>query len=118
MEDCTACQKCERACPVSVSDQYQFGLVGRKAAYIPFSICNPKAAVIDIENCTLCGACEKATLRPIASTLPWKRNSTTCMLRAVVLATGFNLFDPLKMPRYGFGTYKKRTYLHADGTPR
>ena len=27
-------------------------------------------------------------------------------VRTVVLATGFNLFDPLKMPRYGFGTYK------------
>jgi len=59
VEDCTACQLCEQACPVSVRDQYQFGLVGRKAAFIPFSIANPKAAAIDIDNCTLCGACEK-----------------------------------------------------------
>src|SRR5690606_28542802 len=28
IEDCTACQLCEQACPVSVRDQYQFGLVG------------------------------------------------------------------------------------------
>jgi len=60
VEDCTACQLCEKACPVNVRDQYQFGLIGRKAAFIPFSICSPKAAAIDIDNCTLCGACEKA----------------------------------------------------------
>ena len=32
IEDCTACQLCEKACPVNVRDQYQFGLIGRKAA--------------------------------------------------------------------------------------
>jgi len=60
VEDCTGCQLCEEACPVNVEDQYQYGLVGRKAAFIPFSIASPRAAAIDIENCTLCGACERA----------------------------------------------------------
>lgn len=59
VQDCTACQLCEKACPVNVRDEYQFGLIGRKVAHIRFSIANPKAAVIDIENCTLCGSCEK-----------------------------------------------------------
>ena len=59
-EDCTGCQQCEEACPVSVPDQYQYDLIGRKAAFIPFSIASPRVAAIDIENCTLCGACEKA----------------------------------------------------------
>jgi heterodisulfide reductase subunit A len=58
-EDCTACQLCEQACPVVVKDQYQYNLVGRKAAFIPFSIASHRVAAIDIENCTLCGACEK-----------------------------------------------------------
>jgi len=58
-EDCTGCQLCEQACPVLVHDQFQYNLVGRKAAYIPFSIASPRVAAIDIENCTLCGACEK-----------------------------------------------------------
>ncbi len=105
VEDCTACQKCEEACPVSVSDQYQYGLVGRKAAYIPFSICNPKAAVIDIENCTLCGACEKACPTDCID-FTMEEEQYDLHVRTVVLATGFNLFDPLKMPRYGVGTYK------------
>jgi heterodisulfide reductase subunit A len=58
-EDCTGCQLCEEACPVIVRDQYQMDLVGRKAAYIPFIIASPRIAAIDIENCTLCGACGK-----------------------------------------------------------
>ncbi len=105
VEDCTGCQLCEEACPVSVSDQYQYDLVGRKAAYIPFSIASPRAAAIYIENCTLCGACERAC--------PTKCIDFTQMeekflvkIKSVVVATGFNLFDPLKIPRYGYGDYK------------
>ena len=105
VEDCTACQLCEQACPVSVRDEYQEGLIGRKAAFIPFSIANPKAAAIDIENCTLCGACEKVcpthcidfTMQPEQFELH---------ARTVVMATGFKLFDPLEIPRYGYGQHK------------
>lgn len=56
---CTGCQLCEEACPVVVPDRYQYNMVGRKAAYIPFSIASPRVAAIDLENCILCGACEK-----------------------------------------------------------
>jgi heterodisulfide reductase subunit A len=104
-DDCTGCQLCEEACPVIVNDQYQYNMVGRKAAYIPFSIASPRIAAIDIENCTLCGACEKVcptkcidfTQEPIEYHIK---------IKTVVIATGFNLFDPLKIPRYGFGKYK------------
>ncbi|NCC73872.1 MAG: CoB--CoM heterodisulfide reductase iron-sulfur subunit A family protein, partial [Sphingobacteriia bacterium] len=41
-DECTGCEACEKVCPVVVEDQYQFDLVGRKAAYIPFSIANPR----------------------------------------------------------------------------
>lgn len=105
VEDCTACQKCEEACPVSVRDQYQMDLVGRKAAYIPFSICSPKAAVIDIENCTLCGACERVCPTNCID-FTMEDEQYDLHVKTVVLATGFDLFDPLKIPRYGFGTYK------------
>lgn len=105
VEDCTACQNCEAACPVSVEDQYQFGLIGRKAAYIPFNICNPKAAVIDIENCILCGACEKACPTHCID-FTMEDEEFNLEIKTVILATGFKLFDPLQMPRYGYGEYK------------
>ena len=105
IEDCTGCQLCEEACPVNIEDQYQYGLVGRKAAYIPFSIANPRAAAIDIENCTLCGACERACP---TSCIDFTQTDEYFKLniKSVILATGFNLFDPLKIPNYGFDKFK------------
>jgi len=105
VEDCTACQLCEKACPVNVRDQYQFGLIGRKAAFIPFSICSPKTATIDIENCTLCGACERVCPTNCID-FTMETEVFELHIKTVVLATGFNLFDPLKIPRYGYGKFK------------
>jgi heterodisulfide reductase subunit A2 len=105
IEDCTACQLCEQACPVSVPDQFQFNLVGRKAAYIPFSIASPKAAAIDIDNCILCGACEKVCPTNCID-FTQKTEEFQISIKTVVLATGFKLFDPLLIPRYGFGLFK------------
>ncbi len=104
-EECTGCQLCEAACPVVVTDQYQYNLIGRKAAYIPFSIASPRVAVIDIENCTLCGACEKAC-PPKCIDFTQKTEENNIHVKTVIIATGFNLFDPLKIPRFGFGTFK------------
>ncbi len=105
IDDCTGCQLCEQACPVLVHDQFQYNLVGRKAAYIPFSIASPRVAAIDIENCTLCGACEKVC--PTKCIDFTQEEEEYCInVKTVIVATGFNLFDPLKIPRYGYGTYK------------
>jgi len=104
-EDCTGCQLCEQACPVVVSDQYQYDLVGRKAAFIPFSIASPRVAAIDIENCTLCGACEKVCpTKCIDFTM--EEQEYLVSVRTVIVATGFKLFDPLNIPRYGYGQFK------------
>lgn len=105
IEDCTACQLCEKACPVNVPDQYQFGLIGRKAAHIPFAICSPKAAIIDIENCTLCGSCEKVCPTGCID-FTMKPEEYNLQIKTVVLATGFNLFDTTKISRYGSGKFK------------
>ncbi len=105
VEDCTACQLCEQACPVSVPDQFQYNLVGRKAAFIPFSIASPKAAAIDIDNCILCGACEKVCPTNCID-FTQQTEEIQINIKTVVLATGFKLFDPLLIPRYGFGLYK------------
>lgn len=103
--ECTGCQVCEEKCPVVVKDQYQYDLVGRKAIYVPFSIANPRIAAVDIDNCILCGACEKACpANAIDFTQEEKRSPLH--LKSIIFATGYNLFDPTLMPRYGYGKYK------------
>jgi len=49
-EACTGCQECEQACPEIRLDQYNRNLVGRKVAYIPFTLANPRIAVIDRQD--------------------------------------------------------------------
>ena len=49
-EACTGCQECEFACPEVNPDQYNHDMVGRKVAYIPFNLANPRIANIDREG--------------------------------------------------------------------
>lgn len=103
--NCTGCQMCENACPVVVPDQYQYNLVGRKAAYIPFSIASPRVAAIDLANCTLCGACEKACPTQCIDFTQTDINFEVTV-KSIVIAVGFKLFDPVKIPRFQYGQAK------------
>jgi len=112
--DCTGCQLCEEACPVVLPDQYQFGMVGRKAAYIPFNIASPRVATIDLDNCTLCGACEKAC-PPQCIDFTQEEKQYQVNIRSVIIASGFNLFDPLNIPRYSSGISRNIiTSMHME----
>jgi heterodisulfide reductase subunit A2 len=102
---CTGCQDCEEKCPVVVHDQYQWELVGRKAVFVPFSIANPRIAAIDIDNCILCGACEKVCPAN-AIDFTQKVENLEVIAKSIVIASGFNLFDAKHIERYGFGKYK------------
>ena len=51
---CTGCQDCEKACSVTVPDNFNFDLVSRRAAYIAFPQAVPKKAVIDREGTSPC----------------------------------------------------------------
>ncbi len=102
---CTGCQSCENVCPVVVKDEYQYGLVGRKAVFIPFSTASPRVAAIDIENCILCGACEK-TCAPGAIDFGQEMITRKVKAISIIIATGFRLFEPARITRYGGGKFK------------
>ena len=58
-DKCIGCRQCEYNCPVYVSDEEQGGFSATKAIAIPFSNAIPQTAVLNVENCMLCGKCEK-----------------------------------------------------------
>jgi heterodisulfide reductase subunit A len=101
---CTACRQCEDVCPVIVPSEYDLGLVGRKAVFVPFETGVPKVALIDMENCVYCGACERACPADSINFLQTPKRHTL-RAKSVIVATGFQLFDAKRKAEYHFSQY-------------
>ncbi len=99
---CTSCGQCADACPVLVPKEFDYDMIGRKAAYIPFDTAVPKTAVIDMEHCILCGQCERACPAHAVNFLQIPRVHHV-RVSGVVLATGFRLFPAERKKEYRFG---------------
>lgn len=87
------------ACPVEVPDEFNFGITKRKAIFKNFKSEFPECPVIDIENCTRCGACEKE-FKGVA--LHQKEESLTLNVGAILLASGFDPYEP-EPGEFGYG---------------
>jgi len=107
-EKCTGCGICQEKCPKKVIDDiYEAGLGYRKAVYTPFPQAVPKYPVIDKPNCTYfqkgtCKACEKFCPTN-AIDFTQEDQFITVQVGNIVLATGYDLFDPRKVSPYGYG---------------
>lgn len=105
---CTGCGICQEKCPKKIVDEvYEAGLGYRKAVYTPFPQAVPKYPVIDVANCIYfqkgtCRACEK--LCPTgAIDFNQKDEVLTVEVGNIILATGYDLFDPRRISQYGYG---------------
>ena len=104
MATCTGCGDCEKACPIIVPKENDFGLRGRKSIYIPFDTGVPKKAVLDMKNCIYCMACERACPADAIDFLQAEKVREV-RVGAVLLSTGFNLFPAEKKAAYHYGEY-------------
>jgi heterodisulfide reductase subunit A len=122
---CIGCGKCVEACPVEVAEEFSRGLSKRKAMYfvenprnvvgceygyekdihIPGLVGSPLTVVIDEDNCVKCGKCvEVCPVEAICLESPGLEESFK--VGAIILATGFDLFNPEKKPEYGYGRFR------------
>jgi heterodisulfide reductase subunit A len=107
-ELCTGCGICQEKCPKKVIDEvYEAGLGYRKAVYTPFPQAVPKYPVIDKPNCTYfqkgtCKACEKFCPTG-AIDFSQEDEYITVEVGNIILATGYELFDPRRVTQYGYG---------------
>ncbi len=105
---CTGCGICQEKCPARVVDEsFEAGIGYRKAVAVPFPQAVPKYPVIDRASCTFfergtCRACEK--LCPThAIDFDQQDELVTIDVGNIVVATGYELFDPRRIEQYGYG---------------
>jgi len=104
-ETCRSCGVCTKVCPVTVLDEFNEDLSERKAAYIEFPQAVPSTYVIDFDACTKCAKCEQ--MCPSKSiNLEDKGKAVELNVGAIIMATGYELYDANMLKIYGYGVYK------------
>jgi len=101
-DKCIGCRQCEYGCPVYVPDPEQGNLTLRKAIYIPFSNAIPQIALMDVENCSLCGKCARVCPTGAVNYFQQPEN-LSIRGRTAILSTGYQLTPLEQKAEYGRG---------------
>jgi heterodisulfide reductase subunit A-like polyferredoxin len=104
---CTACGACAEKCPTKVPNEFNFGLDDRKAIYKDYAQGIPSMYTIDPNNCKVlqggkCGVCAKVC-QAKAIDYEQKDSYVDLNVAAVIVSTGYELFDATKISEYGYG---------------
>ncbi len=108
-EKCTGCTTCVEYCPVLVSDPFNQNISMNKAVHIYFAQAVPLVAYID-ENCLYldgkkCTICE-GVCQSKAIDLNQAPEFVEVKVGAIVLAPGYEVFDPKVAGDYGYGKFE------------
>ncbi|MDD2665975.1 MAG: CoB--CoM heterodisulfide reductase iron-sulfur subunit A family protein [Methanocellales archaeon] len=105
-EKCTGCGDCVSACPyINLPDEFDMALRSRGNIFIPFLQAVPRVVMVDREHCVKCGNCV-AVCDAGAIDLYQKPEEIEIHVGAIIVACGFDSFDPSGIKEYGYGRYK------------
>jgi heterodisulfide reductase subunit A len=111
---CVGCSVCIDECTYKtgrVPDEFNQGLSKRKPVYMPFPQATPSVVVIDPDTCLKFikgGKCKAPCVTSCernAIDFDQKDEIKEIDVGAIVLSTGFKVFDAREIPRYGYGKY-------------
>jgi len=102
---CIGCGICAQNCPIEIPNEFDERLGLRKAIYVPFPQAVPLIYTIDKDNCIECGLCEKVC-GVKAVNHNQEPEEVELEVGAIIVATGYNLFDSRKKEEYGYGIYE------------
>lgn len=132
-EKCIGCGACYEPCPVVVRNEFDYNLSERKAIHIPYTGALPNVPVLDQEHCLRfgntdagmvkealdlglinqeefeqykqrdCSACKEACMFG-AITYDVQDEILERNVGSIVVAIGFDLFDPSVLPQFGYGS--------------
>ncbi|MGD2156738.1 MAG: FAD-dependent oxidoreductase [Anaerolineales bacterium] len=104
-ERCINCGYCTEVCPQEFPDSYQQGMTLRKAIYKVAARAAPDTYVIDRgPYCDECGKCVDVCPSN-AINLDEQPRLLSVEVGAIILALGFQVYDPLELDEYGYGRY-------------
>jgi len=103
-ETCTGCGQCSQICPVYVPNEFDCNLGWRKAIYAPFPQAVPNIYTIDMDHCIKCRLCEGAC-GPKSVDFNQREEIREIKVGAIVIATGYDLYDTKTISEYGYGIY-------------
>ncbi|MBN1486710.1 MAG: hydrogenase iron-sulfur subunit, partial [Anaerolineae bacterium] len=108
---------------ISIPNDFEEGLGPRKAIYVPMAQAVPSVYTIDRDACIECYKCVEACGELDAIDFAEQPEIIKLDIGAIIVATGYDMWDPTPIEEYGFGTYENVTTmmeierLHCAGGP-
>jgi heterodisulfide reductase subunit A len=109
-EECVGCGDCVIKCPVRVPDEFDVEIRHRSAIYLYFLQAIPMVMTIDKDQCLyltrgVCRICESLCTK---KAIDFEQKDTEIELNvgAIIVATGFDPFDPTGLSEYGYQRYR------------
>jgi len=109
-DECSACNDCTEACPVTAPNEFDIGLATRRAIYTPFAQAVPSTYIVDRDICLNkegIMACDKCIQACERKAIDFDMEPTTLELEVgtIIVATGAEVYDPSSLTNYGYTRY-------------
>ncbi|MCF2140756.1 MAG: CoB--CoM heterodisulfide reductase iron-sulfur subunit A family protein [Candidatus Lokiarchaeota archaeon] len=102
---CTGCGVCAQECPMESIDIYNEKMVINHAISVKYPQSVPLIFSINKEKCIGCGICQ-SVCKAHAVEYSQEKVEEIINIGAIILAPGFDEFDPSPLKMYGYGKYK------------
>jgi heterodisulfide reductase subunit A len=108
-DECTSCGDCVKVCPVVAPNEFDAGLMPKRAIYLPFAQAVPFTYTIDRDLCVrsdtfACDICFQAC-GPRCIDFDMKSETFELEVGSMIIATGFEQIDPEIIGEYRFGSH-------------
>jgi heterodisulfide reductase subunit A len=113
-DKCRGCGLCAEACRLNgrVISDFNAGIAKRAAIYVPFPQAVPMVYTVDPQACVyltrgVCGKTFKCKDACPEDAIDFEKTEEFIELDvgAIVVATGYDVFDPILKPEFGYGVY-------------